>query len=704
MIRSLPIKLFALFLLLVVQGCGTGGGSPTAQNMPLIPTSTALSPTSTYTFVADADATVRDDDPAKNFGATKKLETDSSPIKNFLLKFNVTGLDGRRVIRATLRLYNINLSAQGGDIYVISGTSWFEREVTWNNAPVTDAAPFVSLGEVTPDNWYEVDLTSLVQADGWLGLRVTSPSENGADYSSREGEHPPELVVVVSNNGEIPLDSLPPTPTIPPSKLTPSPVPTFTPAATATPLAAGMVRFAVIGDYGSGSPAEGDVAALVKSWNPDFIVTAGDNNYPAGNASTIDRNIGQYYSEYIGSYQGTYGSGSGTNRFFPSLGNHDWGTGSIQAYLDYFDLPNNERYYDLVQGPVHLFFLDSDTREPDGVTSDSIQAQWLHDQLAASTSPWNIVVLHHAPFSSGKEHGSNDQLQWPFTEWGADIVLSGHEHDYERLERNGLTYVVNGLGGASLYDFDTAILGSLIRYNEDYGAMLVEASQTQIHFRFFTRANLLIDEFSMDISSRGAINSFTSTPSADATNTPLPVHTLAPGLSSTGFLSPTNNQPADSSGGDHDGYQTDAVNAYADDSSFAVDTDSGTGPSDACANGTKDKHLYYDFNINLPATAVIQGIEVHLDALTDSSLGSPKLCVQLSWDGGVTWTEERSTLTLSMTETIYLLGNPSDTWGRSWFSSDFNNENLRLRIANVSDDPLRDFYLDYVTVNITYQP
>ena len=143
------------------------------------------------------------------------------------------------------------------------------------------------------------------------------------------------------------------------------------------------VRFAVIGDYGSASQPEADVATLVKSWSPDFIITVGDNNYPSGAASTIDDNIGQNYHDFIAPYLGLWGPGAASNRFFPSLGNHDWATTGAQPYLDYFTLPNNERYYDLIWGPVHLFAIDSDQNEPDGVTSASIQAGWLQSELAA---------------------------------------------------------------------------------------------------------------------------------------------------------------------------------------------------------------------------------------------------------------------------------------------------------------------------------
>ncbi|MBE0683455.1 MAG: metallophosphoesterase, partial [Anaerolineales bacterium] len=256
------------------------------------------------------------------------------------------------------------------------------------------------------------------------------------------------------------------------------------------------IRFAVIGDFGDAGQSELDVANLVKSWNPEFIITVGDNNYETGSAATIDQNIGQYYHDYIHPYSGSYGAGASTNRFFPALGNHDWETPNAQPHLDYFTLPGNERYYDFVQGPVHFFVVDSDSREPDGITSTSTQANWLQSQLATSTSAWNIVYLHHAPFSSGL-HGSNTTLQWPFADWGADAVLAGHDHSYERIFRNGIVYFVNGLGGNSKYPFLAPISGSQVRYSTDYGAMLVDASETEITFQFINLAGVVIDSYTI---------------------------------------------------------------------------------------------------------------------------------------------------------------------------------------------------------------
>ena len=257
------------------------------------------------------------------------------------------------------------------------------------------------------------------------------------------------------------------------------------------------LRFAVIGDYGSGRDEERDVAALVKSWEPEIIITTGDNNYPDGEAETIDEHIGQFFHEFITPYQDSFGKGAQENLFFPSLGNHDWHSPGAEPYLDYFTLPGNERYYDFTWGPVHFFALDSDSREPDGVGRSSVQAAWLQSRLAASTSPWKIVFFHHAPYSSG-EHGSMSWMQWPFAAWGADVVLTGHDHTYERISPPGdILYFVNGLGGKSRYDFVDIIEGSQVRYSEDYGAMLVDVFIGRIRFQFINRNGVVIDDFSL---------------------------------------------------------------------------------------------------------------------------------------------------------------------------------------------------------------
>ncbi len=263
------------------------------------------------------------------------------------------------------------------------------------------------------------------------------------------------------------------------------------------------VRFAVIGDYGSGSQGEADIANMIRTWHPDFIITTGDNRY---GGHPYDQVVGYYFCDYLKDTllgERCHGGNARSNAFFPSLGNHDYREGrGIREYLDYFTLPGkdfpystgNERYYDFVRGPVHFFALNSNPEEPDGNQWDSVQAAWLKRRLSESSTPWQIVYFHHPPYSSG-DHGSSRWMQWPFGVWGADAVLSGHDHTYERLQVGGIPHFVNGLGGKSRYGFSSPLPPSRIRYNGNYGAMLIEAEENQIRFRFINRAGIVIDDF-----------------------------------------------------------------------------------------------------------------------------------------------------------------------------------------------------------------
>ena len=252
----------------------------------------------------------------------------------------------------------------------------------------------------------------------------------------------------------------------------------------------------MIGDYGRAGEDLAAVASLIDSWDVDLIITTGDNNYPVGSPYTIDENIGQYFHNYIAPYQGSYGEGATENRFFPSLGNHDWIWLDARPYLGYFELPGNERYYTFSKGFIDFFVLSSDWDEPDGITADSIQGKWLKEQLAQSTASWQIVYFHHAPYSSGY-HGPTLHMQWPFQAWGADVVLSGHDHHYERLEIDGIPYFVQGLSGAQKYGIYDILPESQVRYNETYGALLVDATPQQLRFRFYNIEGELVDDYSI---------------------------------------------------------------------------------------------------------------------------------------------------------------------------------------------------------------
>lgn len=315
----------------------------------------------------------------------------------------------------------------------------------------------------------------------------------------------PPAAATPSTAAETPADTAP---AVSATSTAPAAAAGESPAAVETEPAA-ILRLAVIGDYGLAGEPLAQVAELVKSWQPDYILTTGDNNYPSGEAATIDQNIGQYFHEYIGNYQGGYGPGAQENRFYPSLGNHDIDSAMGEPYINYFTLPGNERYYDVQLGPVHVFVLNTDSREPDGVGRSSTQAAWLQAGLADSNAPWKLVIGHHPPYSSGV-HGPVDWMDWPFAEWGATALLSGHDHIYERLSVDGIPYFINGLGGGPRYNFAQVLPESAVRYRENYGAMLIEADAARMVFRFINVAGEEIDRFSLGMPQASAEETATS--------------------------------------------------------------------------------------------------------------------------------------------------------------------------------------------------
>ena len=168
---------------------------------------------------------------------------------------------------------------------------------------------------------------------------------------------------------------------------------------------------------------------------------------------------------------------------------------------------------------------------------------------------------------------------------------------------------------------------------------------------------------------------------------------------------------ADTSGaGDNNGYQSFPTRACTNDSSFAVDTNSGTGGTQSCGSGstpatTKDRHRFYGFALGLPGPVTsIDGIRVRADLRLDAATGSHNVCAQLSWNNGLSWTTIKALAVTGAAETTYIFGSTADTWGRSWTAGQLSGSNFRVRIIDASTVAGRDFSLDYLAVSVTYTP
>jgi hypothetical protein len=181
---------------------------------------------------------------------------------------------------------------------------------------------------------------------------------------------------------------------------------------------------------------------------------------------------------------------------------------------------------------------------------------------------------------------------------------------------------------------------------------------------------------------------------------------IAFGPTATGFRSCTAGTSAAATGGDGNGYETNPDNACIDDGVVATDAGTGAaGRSAACSNAANDRHVYRDFGFGLPpSVASIAGIEVRADLGLNNNGGTSRLCVELSPDGGLTWTAAASVAMTSAAETTYLFGSATNTWGRTWTAAELDNATFRIRLTDATTQPNKDYRLDYLAVQVSYTP
>ncbi len=269
-----------------------------------------------------------------------------------------------------------------------------------------------------------------------------------------------------------------------------------TPATVNVP--ADSITFAVIGDYGQNSTEEGQVAAMIKTWGVDFIITTGDNNYTFGSRSSLKKNITKYYGDFIYNPDAPadlqcHGKAAQEkiNRFFPSPGNHDNYTKGMKPYLEYFNLPGDKKNYDFTWGPVEFFSINTG-KDADINCCDAPESKWLQSELFKSKTPFKFVYFHHPPYSPG-EHGNATKMQWPYDKWGVDAVLSGHEHFYARVQdktaEKPIYFICGASGNTHLYGCNEHPLDSTrFKVSCDHvhwGAMKVRATAHLVIFEYY---------------------------------------------------------------------------------------------------------------------------------------------------------------------------------------------------------------------------
>jgi hypothetical protein len=248
------------------------------------------------------------------------------------------------------------------------------------------------------------------------------------------------------------------------------------------PVKDGSVRFAVIGDTGSGSSAQQQVGSMMAQYRAvfpfEFVLMMGDNMYGGEAPADFAKKFSEPYKVLL----------ANKVKFYASLGNHDQ---ALQTNYTNFNM-NGKEYYRFKKGNVAFYALNSNYM-------DKKQVEWLESELAKDTSEWKVCFFHHPPYSSAKKHGSDPQLREVvepiFIKYGVNVVLTGHDHVYERIKpQKGIYYFVSGAGG-KLRTGDISKTSPLTEksYDRDMHFMLFEVAGDQMHFQAISRTGETID-------------------------------------------------------------------------------------------------------------------------------------------------------------------------------------------------------------------
>ena len=244
------------------------------------------------------------------------------------------------------------------------------------------------------------------------------------------------------------------------------------------------------GDIAECATTDDDRTADLVDSLPGLVFTAGDNAYDVGSAG-----------EFKKCYDPTWGRFKG--RTHPAIGNHDVRTANGAPYFAYFGPVAGtplDGWYSFQAGSWHVVVLNSNCLEGTDCGEGSRQLSWLRADLAAHPAACTLAIWHHPRFSSGL-HGSEAAVD-PF--WralyaaGAELVINGHEHDYERFApqdpdgladpAKGIREIVVGTGGAELRPFKTAAANSEVRDARSHGVIVLELGPGSYHWQFLSTA------------------------------------------------------------------------------------------------------------------------------------------------------------------------------------------------------------------------
>jgi predicted phosphodiesterase len=249
----------------------------------------------------------------------------------------------------------------------------------------------------------------------------------------------------------------------------------------ALPLKPDSVRFAVIGDMGTGEKPQYEVAEQIirdrQTFPFEFVIALGDDLYDGSSPSDFESKFERPYKLLL----------DAGVQFYAVLGNHD---SPNERFYKPFNM-NGQKYYTYKKGNVRFFALDTNYMSP-------LQLSWLEKELQNSGSDWKICYFHHTLYSSGAFHGSATEirllLEPLFVKYGVQVVFAGHEHVYERVKpQNGVYYFTEGASGSLRKGNLKKTNLTAVGYDQDRSFMLVEIAGDEFYFQTISRTGLTVD-------------------------------------------------------------------------------------------------------------------------------------------------------------------------------------------------------------------
>jgi len=519
---------------------------------------TATTPAQSQVFVTSADAHVDEATPTTNFGTATALRVDGGTgthVESYL-SFGLSGLSGT-VRQATLRLW-ASSGTGDGPIVTPTSTGWTENGITWSNKPASTGPGIADVAGISTGTWVEVDVTNTVVGNGTYAFRLSGESTDGVDFHSREGANDPQLVVTMGGPDTQPptapsnlrgtagsANQVDLTWTASTDDVAVANYQIFrgstqiatvggsTTSYSDTTVSANTTYTYTVkaGDRaGNTSPASNAVSVTTTTASSapvigvagDIACATDDPNFDGGVGTTsacrmlatsnllVNKGFAavlplgdeQYNSGSLSSFMASYDLSWGRVKSIsrPVVGNHEYGTSGASGYFSYYGAAAGDPskgYYSFDIGSWHLIALNSNcTKITGGCDAGSPQETWLRNDLAAHPSTCTLAFSHHARWSSGHD-GDNTFMQAMWQDLynaNAEMLLSGHSHDYERYapqngsggldNTRGVRQFVVGTGGAFFTGMGTPDANSQVRNNTTYGIMKLTLRSTSYDWQF----------------------------------------------------------------------------------------------------------------------------------------------------------------------------------------------------------------------------